>query len=346
MIGGLPFVEVLVINTAVKIKRAYDFIILDELHLYAAESFIAIFRQVTYKIILGLTATLERLDGKDVLLRKYAPVIASVGISEALKNHWVAPFKEYKILLEVDDIAQYEEYNTEFYNHFAFFKHDFDKAKACTGEKGYLGREAYLKEICSDESQYKNVRKEILGHTFGFMKSLQARRKFINEHPKKIEVANLILKHRQHRKAITFSATIKVAEKIQYGWVLHSKVSKKKRAMTLSEFEVVTEGVLNTSKALNQGSDIGGVNLGILLGIDSSKTKKIQQRGRIIRYAPDKEAEIFTLIIKGTVEEEWFRRSNPDGNYITLDEEGLINLLNGEDIKPRKEKQTSMLFRF
>ena len=344
--AGLIFIDVLIINTAVKSPRVCDLLILDEIHLFAANTFITIFQQVQYKIVLGLTATLERLDGKDVTLRKYAPVVAAVPLSEALKNGWVSPFKEYKILLDVDDIDVYKEVNQEFYNHFAFFQYDFTLAMSCTGPKGYLKREWYLKEICKDESQYKEVRKEILAHTFGFVKTLQARKKFINEHPKKIEIANYILEHRMDKKAITFSATVKMAEKIKYGWVLHSKKTKKKNAMTMDEFLATPTGVLNTSKALNQGSDIEGVNLGILLGIDSSKTKKIQQRGRIIRYSPDKEAEIFTLVIKGTAEEEWFRKSNEGGEYITLDEEGLRNLLEGREFTQKKEKEAQMLFRF
>lgn len=345
-LNGFPFIEVLVINTAIKSERYCDFLVLDEIHLFAADSFVKVFEKIHYKIIMGLTATLERLDGKDNILRKYSPVVASVPIEEAIKNKWVAPFKEYKVLIEVDDIDEYAKNNKEFYNHFAFFQYDFNKAMSCTGAKGYLGREAYLREICSDENLYKDVRKEILAHTYEFTRTLQARKKFINEHPKKIEIANLILEHRQNKKAITFSATTKMAEKIKYGWVLHSKITKKKRSMTMQEFEEVKQGVLNTSKALNQGSDISGVNLGILLGIDSSKTKKIQQRGRVIRYSPNKEAEIFTIVIKNTVEEEWFRRSNPGGNYITIDEENLMKVLNNEEYQTKQNRESGMLFRF
>ena len=47
----------------------------------------------------------------------------------------------------------------------------------------------------------------------------------------------------------------------------------------------MTSGCINTSKALDVGNDIPGVNLGIILGIDSSKTRLIQRTGRIIRYS-------------------------------------------------------------
>ena len=80
--------------------------------------------------------------------------------------------------------------------------------------------------------------------------------------------------------------------------------------------------------------------------MNSSKTVKTQRRGRVLRAYEGKTVEIFNLVIKGTVEEQWFRNSVGSDNYLTIDEENLINLLEGREIKPKKNKQTSMLFRF
>ena len=88
------------------------------------------------------------------------------------------------------------------------------------------------------------------------------------------------------------------------------------------------------------------LNLAILLGIDSSDTTKIQQRGRVIRWEKDKEAELFTLVIEGTVEEEWFRKSNKGVSFITLDEFQLKNLLEGKEVIFKKNKETTMSFQF
>jgi len=343
--NGLAFVTVEVINTVVKKNWETDFLIIDECHMAAAAQLSNIFKVVKYKIILGLTATLERLDGRHVIIQKYCPLFDTITIEECIKNNWVSNYKKYKVLLDVD-LTEYNTANSEFYNHFAFFGYDFNKAMSCVGPSGYIGREEYLKEICTDTKKYSEVRKEITAHAYGFMRSLQARKQFIANNPRKIEVTNLILEHRKDKKAITFSPTIKVAEKITYGGVLHSGQTRKKRSVTLEEFNEMKTGVLNTSKALNVGADIQGVNLGIILGIDSSKTTLVQRTGRIIRYSPDKEAEIFILVIKGTVEEAWFEKSNEVSSYITVDEEGLLNLLNGKDYIVKKEKSSKVLFRF
>lgn len=281
--NGFAFVEVMIVNSVVKddnVKYQCDLLIIDEIHSIASKHFIKVFEQIKYKIILGLTATLERLDGRHILLEKQAPVFDEISIEECLENEWVSNYKKYKVLIDVD-LSEYNEADKEFYNHFAFFNYDFNLAMSCIGPTGYLGRESFLKTICTDSSKFKDVRKEILVHAFGFMKALQVRKSFIANHPKKVEIANKIIENRQENKIITFSPTIKVAEKIKYGGVLHSKQTKKKRDLSIEEFINMPTGCLNTSKALDVGNDIPGVDIGIVLGIDSSKTRLIQRIGRV-----------------------------------------------------------------
>ena len=56
-------------------KNGYecDFLIIDEIHRTAAETLQFVFSKVKYKLILGLTATLERLDGRHTIVEKYLP---------------------------------------------------------------------------------------------------------------------------------------------------------------------------------------------------------------------------------------------------------------------------------
>jgi superfamily II DNA or RNA helicase len=51
-----------------------------------SEIFKKIFEVVSYKMILCLTGTLERLDGKEILIKKYAPVCDTITLEEASKN--------------------------------------------------------------------------------------------------------------------------------------------------------------------------------------------------------------------------------------------------------------------
>ena len=320
-----------------KNKYKCDLFVLDEIHRVASEQLINTFNNVTYRIILGLTATFERLDGRDKLISKHCPVIDTITTEEAISKGWLSDYREYLVLVEPDDIETYQNLNKEFTEHFSFFNFDFPTAMKLSTDWKF--RIAYSKE--------HNIElKVLLAHAMGFNRTLQARKKYINNHQKKIDLTNLILEHRQDRKCVTFSATIAMAEKIKYGKVYSGKDSNKKGRITLDEFINQDSGVLNTVMKLNEGFNDPSLSVAVILGMNSSKTVKTQRRGRVLRACEGKTVEIFNLVIKGTVEEQWFRNSVGSDNYLTIDEENLINLLEGKEIKPKKNKQTSMLFRF
>jgi superfamily II DNA or RNA helicase len=45
-----------------------------------------VFKCVQYDNILGLTATLNRLDGKEQIIKEYAPVCDTITLQEAERN--------------------------------------------------------------------------------------------------------------------------------------------------------------------------------------------------------------------------------------------------------------------
>lgn len=349
-------VEVKVINTVVKYHWDVDLLIIDEIHVCGADTFFKVFKQVNYKLILGLTGTIDRLDGKQSLIKEKCPIVDEIKMADAIKAGWLAPYTEYKVLIEVDDIDDYKLAHQEFMKHFAKFNFDFKLAMACVaGEK--LGVKVVkkphqvqydlAKQLCTlphGHPDYNNTVKQIFADvkatTYAWNRAMKARKEFVMNHPKKVEVTQKILEARQNSKAITFSATIKNAESIGVGYVLHSGQTKKKRGMTRDEFEKLETGVLNSSKALDVGADIPGLNLAIILSNTSSSIQKTQRLGRVVRFAPDKHAEVFTLVIKGTNEEEWFRKSTGKMHYVEINEDQLEDVLNNQpiqEIKPKEE---------
>lgn len=327
-------------------KYSCTLLVIDEIHKVGAPTLLNIFKNIQYTIILGLTATFERLDGKDEIISKKCPIVDTISVEEAIENKWLADYREYEVLIEPEDIDVYKEVNKEFYEHFSFFNYDFSLAMKCATD--WKRRSELAKERCrEDQSEdFKTVNKQILVHAMGFSRTLQARKKYIYNHPKKIELTNLILEHRQDKKCITFSATIAMAEKIKYGAVYSGKDSTKKGRMSLQEFVQQDGGVLNTVMKLNEGFNCPDISVSVILGFNSSSTTKKQRVGRVIRQKEGKVAEVFTLVLKGTVEEEWFRKSTSTGRYIPISEENLIDVLEGRPFNPKKKKQTKMMFRF
>ena len=75
--------------------------------------------------------------------------------------------------------------------------------------------------------------------------------------------------------------------------------------------------------------------------------KTIVVRGRVIRYEKGKVAEIFTLVLKETVEEQWYNTSTAGKNYIEINEDELEKILKGEKIDEFKQKaeKADLIFR-
>ena len=340
--------KVSIINTASKHIDQCDLLILDEIHKFAADEFSHVFKTVKYKLILGLTATIERLDGKHELLKHYCPVVDTVPIEVAKANGWVADYTEYQVIITAEDIDNYRQYNKEFVQHFEFFNFDFDLAMSMLGKNGVRNKLAYRDKICTSNSKEdkSTALKLITYHSMGFMHAMQNRKKFIHNHPQKIEVAREIIKHRADKKIITFSANTKMAEAIGVGYVYTGKEGKQKNRITIEEFENLEKGVINSCKLAIEGFDCPGLSVGIVLGVDSSATKAIQSTGRVVRKEGSKYAEMFTLVMENTVEEEWFRKSHPKGDYVTIDVENLIKMLKGETWSPYKKKIQNYTYRF
>lgn len=341
--------DVMVINTAVKEKRQYTAIILDEVHRYASDVFSLVFKQVGYKYILGLTATFERLDGKETLLAKYCPVIDTITLEDALINGWVSPYIEYEVLVDVDNIDEWNAMNKEFTEHYEFFNFNWDLISSLVGKDGWKNRQRYRDQICPPDASAA-VRKQVLTnityHAMGFMRIMQSRKKFVNEHPKKIELARKIIEARLDKKIVTFSKKVAVAEQIGYGAVYTGRTSKKRSDTILDDFNNSAFGVLNSCEKINEGLDVKGLSVAIILGLDSAKLKAIQRVGRVIRYEAGKQAEIFNLILNNTVETKWFSSAHPDGNFKVIDEAGLEKVLKGEDPGEYVKPATKFVFRF
>lgn len=342
-------VEVQVVNTVITREWKADILVIDEAHRYASETFQEIFRKVKYRYILGLTATFERLDGKHEILQKYCPVIDKVTTEEALANGWLSDFREYQVLIDVDDIDKYKEYNREFTEHFEFFNFDFDLAMSMIGEDGYINRAKLRDKLCSNtfsKEERKSMFKTITYHATGFSRAMKLRKEFIHNHPKKIEIARRIIEARPNAKIITFSNNVKMAEAIGVGIVYTGKESKKKGRINLDDFGLWDSGVINSCKKLDEGADIRGISVAIILGLDSSKTKSVQRRGRAIRKEGDKLAEIFNIVIDQTVETKWFSTSHEGSPFITIDEEGLNAVLAGKEPKPYIKRIKDFTFRY
>ncbi|WP_053366531.1 DEAD/DEAH box helicase family protein [Bacillus sp. FJAT-27245] len=80
----------------------FDLIIIDEFHHAAADSYKRVLEYFEPKFLLGITATPDRHDNRDVYAICGGNVAFRLGFLEAIKRNWLAPFKYYGVYDDTD----------------------------------------------------------------------------------------------------------------------------------------------------------------------------------------------------------------------------------------------------
>lgn len=83
-------------------KDFYDFIIVDEFHHAAANSYQALLSHFQPKVILGLTATPERMDGQDITQYFDGQIASEMRLTEAIDRKLLSPFQYFCVSDTVD----------------------------------------------------------------------------------------------------------------------------------------------------------------------------------------------------------------------------------------------------
>jgi len=83
-------------------RDEFDYIIIDEFHHAAAGNYGNILEYFTPKFLLGLTATPERMDNKDVFALCDYNVVYEVRLKGAIDKGWLVPFRFYGVFDDTD----------------------------------------------------------------------------------------------------------------------------------------------------------------------------------------------------------------------------------------------------
>ncbi|NEU05512.1 DEAD/DEAH box helicase family protein [Clostridium senegalense] len=89
-------------------KEYFDYIIIDEFHHAVSNNYKNIIDYFTPKFMLGLTATPERLDSKDVFALCDYNMVYEVRLKDAINKGWLVPFRYYGIYDDTVDYSMIE----------------------------------------------------------------------------------------------------------------------------------------------------------------------------------------------------------------------------------------------
>ena len=304
---GIVNTQVVVINTVVKSRIDCDLLILDEVHNYTSDVFKTVFDVIKYRHILGLTATLERDDSRHFIIERYAPVIDTISLNEAVKNNYVSKFSVINIGLRMSEkeAIQYKKITDTYYEHFALFNNNFTTAMKCLKDPIY--RSIFKKNMPGWEEN------EIIGKARAWNKAMRDRMDLIYKSETKMNAARHLIST-YDVPMITFGESVDFASEINkrtqpYSAAYHSKLSKAARHSILKQFADPRTDmrILHTARALDEGFDVDGIEMAIVCSGTSVPRQDLQRTGRAIRFKEGKTGYIINLYLKDTQDFTWLK---------------------------------------
>ena len=227
----------------------YDFIIVDEVHHGPAASYRAIFDQFTPEILLGLTATPERMDGASVAADFGNRFAAEIRLPEALEEKLLCPFHYFGV---ADPVSLASD------NFWRNGRYDVSEL-----ENVYTGAHALalqrLNVVISSLLRFEPDLERVRG--IGFCVSVR-HAEFMAEKFNERGIVSVLL------VGDTVSA---------------------ERTAHLNDFRSGKIRFLFTVDMLSEGLDIPDVNTVLFLRPTQSLTVFLQQLGRGLRHAPEKD---------------------------------------------------------
>jgi superfamily II DNA or RNA helicase/HKD family nuclease len=227
----------------------YDYIIVDEVHHGPAASYRAIFEQFNPRILLGLTATPERMDGASVAADFGNRFAADIRLPEALEEKLLCPFHYFGVADPVP-LASDQFWRSGKYDIGAL-------------ENVYTGAHARalqrLDVVVSSLLRYEPDLERVRG--IGFCVSIR-HAEFMAE---------------------------KFNERDIVSSVLVGETATEERTTLMNEFRAGKIRFLFTRDVLNEGLDVPDVNTVLFLRPTESLTVFLQQLGRGLRHAPEKD---------------------------------------------------------
>ncbi len=264
----------------------FGLVIFDECHhlpsegyKYAAEFAIAPFR-------LGLSATPERDEIADNLLREIVGDFVYRLEAQDLAGEYLADYTLERVEVDLSDEERlaYERERMIYTD----FKRRQNLPYGHEGWRMFLIRSAQSEEGRRAMKAYRNQKKIALG-TDSKMRVLQ----------------DLLIRHKND-KTLIFTAENEMVYQISNDYLIPAithETNVKERKFWLDAFNNGEIRALCTSKVLNEGVNIPDASVAIILSGSGSSREHIQRLGRILRKKADKQAVLYEVVARNTTEE-------------------------------------------
>lgn len=268
------------------VGQRFGLVVFDECHHLPGESFSLAARQCLAPFRLGLTATLERADGRDALLAELVgPVVYRKDIVE-LSGSYLADYEVETLHVHLTE-AERAEYDAERALYLAFLrKHGIRMADP----RGWS--EFILRSSTSREGQRA-------------MQAYRRQKELAVAAPAKLDVLADLLAEHARDAMLVFTQDNATAYQVSRRFLVPAITHQTKVTERSEILEGLRSGRYNavvTSKVLNEGVDVPAANIAVILGGSGSVREHVQRLGRILRKGEGKLARLYEVISAGTSE--------------------------------------------
>ena len=301
----LDNVEFMCYQSAYKlVGHHYDVVVCDEIHLGLSPEYRKFFENNIYDRLLCMTATVPEEKEYEEYLNSLAPVVYIITLNQCVNLGLVSPYEIVcvSIKLTVQEQITYDKAQKLF----LYYKYELSQFNAFDEAN----------RIIKDKNAYpEDKRKAVM-----FYKAIKDRKDVVDTASNKITVLQKIVLNNPDKKILTFSGsndfTNKMCESIKpLGVTYHSNMTKKQRTLSLEQFNE-NINVLCSTKALNQGFDVAGAEIGIICGLTSKSLTMIQRIGRLLRYEENKIGKIVIVYVADSQEDKWLKNAVRSFNNI------------------------------
>lgn len=265
--------------------QRFGLIVLDECHHLPAPQYQAIAAASLAPFRLGLSATVERADGKEVdIFRLLGPLVYEARVDEMVARV-LAPYDVVTV-----SVALTEEEENAYRDARAVYTGFLRKFRIDFAQGGWL--------------EFVKLAARLPGGREAMRAYREQKRMAQASSGKQTELWQILVRHRGE-KIIVFTDDNNMAYKIGGDFVLpvltHQTKLKERKKM-LEAFRSGELTVIVTSKVLNEGVDVPDASVGIVISGSGGVREHVQRLGRILRHKPGKRAVLYELVSKGTSE--------------------------------------------
>jgi len=284
--------------------NAFKLLIFDEVHHLPAPSWGETALMSPSPFRLGLTATYpedhEMGDGRWRIDELIGPIVYQKRVSDLVGKR-LADYRTERIRVELTDTER-TEYNEDFAIYAGFFR---SRRLRETHGAHWLMELMRLSAFDRDARAALLARQRILRLLAGCEDKLDALAKLLRENV--------------HEQILVFTESNDTVYEISRRHLIPALTHETKAAERKRVLEAFRDGyypAIVTSKVLNEGVDVPEAKIAVVLGGTSSAREYIQRLGRILRKTGSREAVLYEVIARDTVDEGRAQRRRPKAGAV------------------------------